>query len=49
MVEDLLNYLENAINGWIIDTFLEANNQGLRRVEIFENLLPHTFPTFTDF
>jgi hypothetical protein len=46
MVKNLLDHLENAVNEWIINTFLEASDQGLRRVEIFENLLlPYTFPT----
>jgi hypothetical protein len=47
MVEDLLDHLENAVNGWIIETSLEVNNQGLRRAEIFEGLLPHAHISHT--
>jgi hypothetical protein len=44
----LLDHLETAVNGWIIDISPKVTGQGFRRVNIFENLptsCPPPFPT----
>jgi hypothetical protein len=43
----LLNHLETAVNGWIIDTSSEASGQSFEQVNIFESLLAHPPPLGT--
>jgi hypothetical protein len=48
VIETLLNHLENAVQGFIIEDSEEAGNNGTVQVNIFEGLFSHSY-IFTSF